>query len=389
MMRLICDLFKLYHGAMELGTENDKFCNMETKKIVPESELNVPPVFISREPIDRFVSAYMMLCIKLDVCEETHQASVHKFVEFLYDEFNKDGEEPKLPGKYGDFMAHHLGLQTWYCVPETMRNIRIESDVFAELKDYFLEAGMPAMIVDKAISRLQTTKINGLPPVYSSLRDHVTSEIYSNCDTLRKLTEIYYQDFCWHITIFCTATTVAIVILSINLVVFFHKRLPLFENVYERKTVIEEQCTAKTGHCYAVIDHVWTRDHVVAGLHERWFNQPTDNRTRVLEADIIDYIADSRRRGTISISMHNVYKEKGRAAVFQLTKQLEAYFPSCFVFEARIAEEVLTVCTKTDIPPKPILISRLETAIRDVRLNHMRQMKIRKSNQSIYLAWKK
>ncbi|CAJ0914319.1 unnamed protein product, partial [Mesorhabditis belari] len=121
-----------------------------------------------------------MICLRLGSCSESQQESVHPFIDQLYQDFRQHFQ-PKWNGKRAQFVEQHLGLQTWHCNSKRSTIIKMGKGLSDDVERYLVENQVAELYARIATDRLRGDHLNEMPIGLRKLREHIRSEIYSNC----------------------------------------------------------------------------------------------------------------------------------------------------------------------------------------------------------------
>ncbi|CAJ0569613.1 unnamed protein product, partial [Mesorhabditis spiculigera] len=199
---VMCDVYHAYHGdKADSGHDIRGDCtewheqNRELRGKPRAWHAAQPPVHfaVSREPISRFVSGYMALCMQWNDCAGM---GVHDFAQALYAAFRKRVPRLRTRGKNGRILKH-FAPQTWYCNKPNLYRFKYSANT-TQMADEFVKvlqlAKVPAKIL-KQIHRRVTDEPANFGIHSDNKKKAMLKEIYSNCDTLRSLVGLYYDDF--------------------------------------------------------------------------------------------------------------------------------------------------------------------------------------------------
>ncbi|CAJ0580372.1 unnamed protein product, partial [Mesorhabditis spiculigera] len=121
---------------------------------------------------------------------------VHDFAQALYAAFRKRVPRLRTRGKNGRILKH-FAPQTWYCNKPNLYRFKYSANT-TQMADEFVKvlqlAKVPAKIQKQIHSRVTDEPANfGIHS--DNKKKAMLKEIYSNCDTLRSLVGLYYDDF--------------------------------------------------------------------------------------------------------------------------------------------------------------------------------------------------
>ncbi|CAJ0580152.1 unnamed protein product, partial [Mesorhabditis spiculigera] len=189
---IMCDFFLAQHGSNgTAGSGAISVCHRAPKlrqhwRAQPKKWAGkFPPhkFFISRDPIDRFLSTYLSLCIGRNECSGKTVGQMAKIAYHTYRDVGKKGW--KGPGSR--YVYHHFEPQTRFC-PATLPHFKYTSNrtqLASKLTEVFKRANIPQRLIKKAQSRILRQHVNGNTD--KDVKEAIREEIFDNCKTLKYL----------------------------------------------------------------------------------------------------------------------------------------------------------------------------------------------------------
>ncbi|CAJ0955263.1 unnamed protein product, partial [Mesorhabditis belari] len=202
MRTAMCDLFHSQGGRQARKTRESRSkyndlnsCEGETIARGPQwsSSLQGSTRFkIARDPLHRFVSAYLHLCKHSHKCGR-HGQTIHRFTRTAYRLLKNEGINLGL-GLYNKrFIRHHISPQSWFCRDGSRKILHLIDGnpraIAKQVKRVFRSAGVPERVSRPIIFALSTKGKS------SRAHDRVLQAILSNRETLRLFLQMYYMDY--------------------------------------------------------------------------------------------------------------------------------------------------------------------------------------------------